>query len=118
MIFASSPIPKKRMVRGIKTGTGIYLTKSIYGVSNRLKNFDSDINNAIGKAAIMESRKAIITRDTVAKTSIAKLPVVNEIAEVTTLIGDGKNSGLIKPVCSVMKYHKPNKNNTDTIAGQ
>ena len=106
------------MVSGIKTGTGIYLIKSMYGASNLLKNFDSDINNATGKATIIESRNAIITRATVAKISTTKLPANSEIAEATTFTGDGKNNGLIKLVNSVMKYQIRIKNNTDIIAGQ
>ena len=106
------------MVSGIKIGTGIYLTKSIYGPSNLLKNSDSDINNATGKATTIESRNAIITRVTVAKISTTKLPAKSEIAEAITFTGDGKNNKLIKLVNSVMIYHVSSKNKTEIITGQ
>ena len=61
-----------------------------------MKNLDSDINNAIGKATIIESKNATITREIVAKTSTAKLSFANEIAEDTTFIGEGKKRGLMK----------------------
>lgn len=67
-----------------------------------LKNRDSDISNATGNATIIESRKAIITRDSVANISTIKLSAIREIKDVNTLIGDGKNKGLIRLLYSVM----------------
>ena len=61
-----------------------------------MKNFDSDINNAVGKATIIESKKATRTRETVAKTSTAKLSFANETAEERTFIGEGKKRGLMR----------------------
>ena len=90
----------------------------MYGVNNLLRNFDSDINNATGKAAIIEIKNALITRNTVARISTAKLPANREIADAITFIGDGKNNGLIKLVNSVIKYHTTNKNSTEIIVGQ
>jgi len=106
------------MVSGIKTGTGMYLIKSRYGVNNFFQKLDSDINSAIGRAKTMEIRKAIITRDSVAKISTARLLDASDMADAITFTGEGKNNGLMRLVCSVMKYHKPNKNNTDIRAGQ